>query len=45
MHNKENSVAVQRVPDHKVLELGVVIAICMVVRNRLVVRFSGHHNV
>jgi hypothetical protein len=27
MHNKQYSVAVQRVPDHKVLELGVVIAI------------------
>jgi len=45
MHNREYSVAVQRVPDHKVLELGVVIAIGMVVRNRPVVRFCGHHKV
>jgi hypothetical protein len=43
--NREYSVAVQTVPDHKVLELGVVIAIGMVVRNRPVVRFSGHHKV
>ncbi len=40
MHNRGYSVAVQRVPDHKVLELGVVIAIGMVVRNRPVVRRS-----
>jgi hypothetical protein len=45
MHNREYSVAVKRVPDHKVLELGVVIAIGMVLRNRPVVRFSGHHKV
>jgi len=45
MHNKEYPVAVQRVPDHKVLELAVVIAIGMVVRNSPVVRLSGHHKV
>jgi hypothetical protein len=45
MHNREYSVAVQRVRDHKVLELGVAIEIGMVVRNRPVVRFSGHHKV
>jgi len=38
MHDREYSVAVQRVPDHKVFELGVVIVIGMVVRNRPVVR-------
>jgi len=45
MHNRGYSVAVQRVPDQKALELGVVIAIGMVVRNRPGVRFSGHQKV
>jgi len=45
MHNREYSGAVQTVPDHKVLELAVVIAIGTVVRSGPVVRFSGHHKV